>query len=94
MRGPDGTERQQTWYETLAHTPGVSATSFGPSASRPVLRGFQGERVSVLSDGIGAIDSDMARISFTSPTKPAVVTGKSDGDPDYRYVLMPIRSAG
>ena len=21
MRGPDGTERQQTWYETLAHTP-------------------------------------------------------------------------
>jgi iron complex outermembrane receptor protein len=42
--------------ETLAHTPGVSATSFGPTASRPVLRGFQGERVSVLSDGIGAID--------------------------------------
>jgi DNA polymerase-3 subunit beta len=36
----------------------------------------------------------MARISFTSPTKPAVVTGKSDPDPDYRYVLMPIRSAG
>jgi DNA polymerase-3 subunit beta len=47
-----------------------------------------------LLDGIGAIDSDMARISFTSPTKPAVVTGKSDSDPDYRYVLMPIRSAG
>jgi DNA polymerase III sliding clamp (beta) subunit (PCNA family) len=36
----------------------------------------------------------MARISFTSPTKPAVVTGKSEGDPDYRYVLMPIRSGG
>jgi DNA polymerase III subunit beta len=47
-----------------------------------------------LLDGIGALDSDTARISFTSPTKPAVLTGKSEGDPDYRYVLMPIRSAG
>lgn len=42
--------------DTLAHTPGVSASSFGPSASRPVLRGMQGERVRVLSNGIGAID--------------------------------------
>jgi iron complex outermembrane recepter protein len=42
--------------ETLEHTPGVSATSFGPNASRPVLRGLQGERVRVLTDGIGSID--------------------------------------
>lgn len=42
--------------ETLARQPGVSATSFGPSASRPVLRGFQGDRVRVLTDGIGSID--------------------------------------
>ncbi len=42
--------------ETLARQPGVSATSFGPNASRPILRGFQGERVRVLTDGIGSID--------------------------------------
>ena len=42
--------------ETLDRTPGVSATSFGPNASRPVLRGLQGERVRVLTDGIGSID--------------------------------------
>lgn len=42
--------------ETLARTPGVSATSFGPNASRPVLRGLQGERVRILTDGIGAFD--------------------------------------
>jgi iron complex outermembrane receptor protein len=42
--------------DTLAHQPGVSATSFGPNASRPVLRGFQGERVRVLTDGIGSFD--------------------------------------
>lgn len=42
--------------ETLSHQAGVSATSFGPNASRPVLRGFQGERVRVLADGIGSFD--------------------------------------
>lgn len=42
--------------ETLAHQPGVSATSFGPNASRPVLRGFQGERIRILTDGIGSLD--------------------------------------
>ncbi len=42
--------------ETLTRLPGVSATSFSPGASRPVLRGFQGERVRVLTDGIGSID--------------------------------------
>lgn len=42
--------------ETIEHTPGASATSFGPNASRPILRGLQGERVRVLTDGIGSID--------------------------------------
>ena len=42
--------------DTLARQPGVSATSFGPNASRPVLRGFQGERVRILTDGIGSFD--------------------------------------
>lgn len=42
--------------EVLAKLPGVSATSFAPGASRPVLRGFQGERVRVLVDGLGTAD--------------------------------------
>ena len=60
---------------------------------------FDGEDLQIafnpqyLLDGIGAINSDTARISFTSPTKPAVITGKVEREPDYRYVLMPIRSA-
>lgn len=54
--------------ETLARLPGVSATSFGPSASRPILRGFQGDRVRVLTDGIGAID-----VSNTSVDHPVVI---------------------
>ena len=49
-------EIKPTIGDTLARQPGVSATSFGPNASRPVLRGFQGERVRVLTDGIGSFD--------------------------------------
>ncbi|MEH3040278.1 MAG: TonB-dependent receptor [Sphingomonas paucimobilis] len=49
-------ELRPTIGETLARQPGVSATSFGPNASRPVLRGLQGERVRVLTDGIGSFD--------------------------------------
>jgi len=43
--------------EVLAKLPGVSATSFAPGASRPVLRGLNGDRVAVLTDGIGSIDA-------------------------------------
>jgi len=43
--------------EMLAGLPGVSATSFAPGASRPVLRGLDGDRVRVLVDGIGSIDA-------------------------------------
>lgn len=43
--------------DLLARQPGVSATSFSPGASRPVLRGFQGERVRVLTDGLGSLDA-------------------------------------
>ena len=49
-------EMRPTIGETLAQQPGVSATSFGPNASRPVLRGFTGDRAPVLTDGIGSID--------------------------------------
>lgn len=49
-------ELRSTIGETLARQPGVSASSFGPNASRPILRGFQGERVGVLMEGIGSID--------------------------------------
>jgi DNA polymerase III subunit beta len=49
-----------------------------------------------LLDGLTAIDSDTVRMSFTEPGKPALITGKPapDGQPDYRYLLMPIRLAG
>jgi len=49
-------EIRSTIGETLSRQAGVSSTAFGPNASRPILRGFQGERIRVLSDGIGSFD--------------------------------------
>lgn len=43
--------------ELLQRLPGVSATSFAPGASRPILRGLGGDRIRVLLDGIGSIDA-------------------------------------
>jgi len=42
--------------DTLQDLPGVSSTSFGPSSSRPILRGEQGDRAPVLVDGISSLD--------------------------------------
>jgi iron complex outermembrane receptor protein len=49
-------EVRQSMGETLARQPGVSSTSFGPTASAPILRGLSGDRVRVLTDGIGSLD--------------------------------------
>lgn len=56
--------------DTLASQPGVSATSFGPGASRPVLRGFQGDRIRVLSDGIGSIDASSSSVDHAVVINP------------------------
>lgn len=42
--------------DLLIKVPGVSSTSFAPGASRPILRGLDGERVRVLIDGLGTAD--------------------------------------
>lgn len=49
-------ETRSTIGETLSRQPGVSATFFGPNASRPILRGLDAERVRILTDGIGSFD--------------------------------------
>lgn len=43
--------------EILEDLPGVSGSGFSPGASRPVVRGFSGERVRVMDDGIGSLDA-------------------------------------
>lgn len=46
-----------TLGETLNRELGMSSTSFGAGASRPLIRGLGGERVRILESGIGAMDA-------------------------------------
>ena len=43
--------------ETLSAEPGVNATSFGPIASRPIIRGQGGERIGILINGLDSLDA-------------------------------------
>ena len=45
-----------TLGETLDGTPGVSSTYFGPNASRPIIRGQDGDRIRILNNGGGLLD--------------------------------------
>jgi len=56
--------------ETLAGQPGVSATSYGPGASRPVLRGFAGDRIRLLTDGIGGFDASATSVDHAVAINP------------------------
>jgi DNA polymerase-3 subunit beta len=87
----------------LAFSPGQLVLEAGTGEEAQAVEvleaGYDGEELSIafnpqfLLDGLSALDSDTARMSFTEPGKPALITGKPapDGEPDYRYLLMPIR---
>lgn len=50
-----------------------------------------------LLDGLSAIGTDVARLHFTTSTKPAILTGKpaeESAAPEYRYLIMPVRLSG
>ena len=50
------TRRESSLGETLADQPGVSASAFGPIASRPIIRGQGGLRVQTYQDGADTLD--------------------------------------
>jgi DNA polymerase-3 subunit beta len=72
-------------------------------ASEAVEATFTGPDIEIafnphfLLDGLGVVGTAYSRLSFTQPTRPALLVGQAeaDGEPDlsYRYVLMPIRFA-
>lgn len=46
--------------ETLSNQPGISSTSYGQGASRPIIRGLGGDRVRILQGGVGVQDASSA----------------------------------
>lgn len=46
-----------TLGETLDGVPGVSSSYFGPNASRPIIRGLDGDRIRILGNGGATLDA-------------------------------------
>ncbi len=53
---------QSTLGATLSGEPGVHSSYFGPGSGRPIIRGFDGDRVRILNQGTDSFD-----VSQTSP---------------------------
>lgn len=65
--------KQISLGETLAQQPGVSSTYFGPSASRPVIRGMGNDRIRVLAGGVGTMDASVVSPDHAVSLDPLLV---------------------
>jgi len=65
--------RASTMGETLDGLPGVSSSYFGPNASRPVIRGQDGDRIRVLSNAGASLDASSLSFDHAVPIDPLVV---------------------
>ena len=61
---------QSTLGETLDGTPGVSSTYFGPNASRPIIRGLDGDRIRILQNSGASIDASGLSYDHAVPSDP------------------------
>ncbi len=59
--------------ETLKNEVGVSSTSYGPIASRPVIRGLDGDRIRILQNGLGILDASGASQDHAVPIDPLLM---------------------
>jgi len=58
---------ESTLGETLNNLPGVSSSYFGPNASRPIIRGLDGDRIRILQNGGGAPDASALSYDHAVP---------------------------
>ncbi|MBL9209333.1 MAG: TonB-dependent receptor [Opitutaceae bacterium] len=66
-------KQQATIGETLSAETGISATSFGPGASRPIIRGLGGDRIRLLENSVGTIDASVASPDHAVSVEPFLV---------------------
>jgi len=65
--------REGTLGETLNGIPGVTATQFGPNASRPIIRGLDAERVRIMQNGIGVLDASSLSFDHAVGIDPLII---------------------
>ncbi len=74
LEGPDLLQQQHSSLgETLNRQPGVASTWFGPGASRPIIRGLDGDRIRLLRNGVGALDASSLSYDHAVPLDPVTV---------------------
>jgi iron complex outermembrane receptor protein len=74
LSGDDLTFQQKgSLGETLNKQPGVSSSYFGPGASRPIIRGQDGDRIRILRNGVGALDASSLSYDHAVPLDPVNV---------------------
>ncbi|WP_282892475.1 TonB-dependent receptor plug domain-containing protein, partial [Xanthobacter autotrophicus] len=70
LSGDDLTLRtESTLGQTLDGLPGVSSTYFGPNASRPIIRGLDGDRIRVLQNSGATLDASALSFDHAVPTE-------------------------
>ncbi len=60
-------KRQTSLGDTLSQEAGVTSTQFGPSASRPVIRGLDGDRIRILQNSLGTLDASTQSLDHAIP---------------------------
>ncbi|MBF8693842.1 TonB-dependent receptor [Pseudomonas fulva] len=74
LEGTDLLQQQHSSLgETLNRQPGVASTWFGPGASRPIIRGLDGDRIRLLRNGVGALDASSLSYDHAVPLDPVTV---------------------
>ena len=63
-----------TLGETIGNLPGVSSSYFGPGASRPIIRGLDGDRIRILQGSVGTLDASSLSFDHAVPTDAMAVT--------------------
>lgn len=66
-------KQQSTLGETLAGEAGISATSFGPGASRPIIRGLGGDRLRLLENSVGTLDASVISPDHAVSVEPFLI---------------------
>ncbi|MEY3607278.1 MAG: hypothetical protein RLZZ447_66, partial [Verrucomicrobiota bacterium] len=65
--------QQATLGETLAQETGIHASAYGPGASRPVIRGLDGERILILENGTALLDASTVSPDHAVSVEPFLV---------------------
>ncbi|HLW56552.1 MAG TPA: TonB-dependent receptor plug domain-containing protein, partial [Bacteriovoracaceae bacterium] len=68
LRGRELQKRRESSIgDTLQTEAGITSSSFGPSAGRPMIRGLDGDRIRILQNSLGTLDASTQSLDHAIP---------------------------